>query len=220
MKLYDYSRSSAAHRVRIALGLKGLAFDRAAIDLRAGAQRSPAYLGLNPQGFVPTLVDGEVRITQSLAAVEYLDEMYPAPPLLPVDAAGRARVRALAEAIACDLHPLQNLCVRRALGERFGADERAQRGWARDTIREGLLAWGRLLAAGRPPGRFAHGDAPGLADLCLVPQLVGARRYGCDLSGLDDLLQVERACLALEPFQRAAPEAEPDAADSDPGSPS
>ncbi len=206
MKLYDYAHSSASYRVRIALHLKGLPFETTAIDLLAGQQREPSYSAVNPQQLVPTLVDGAVVVGQSLAAIEYLDERYPRPPLLPTGAAARARVRQLALIVACEIHPLQNPATLRAIGARMGGDEDAQRAWARDVIGRGLAAFARALRTDRPPGPFCHGDQPTLADLFLVPQLMNARRYGCGLESCEELLAIERACLELPAFRRAAPQ--------------
>jgi len=206
VELHSYGRSSASFRVRIALHLKGIPFDTVAVDLLSDGQREPGYLALNPQGVVPTLVDGETVVAQSLAALEYLEELFPEPALFPPDAAGRARVRQLALLIACEVHPLQNLGVLRALERTFGANEAQRRAWARTVIEQGLGAFARIVEAG-PRGRFCHGDAPGMADLCLVPQLFNARRFGCYLSPLARLVEIDAACMALPAFQRAAPSA-------------
>ncbi|WP_447726621.1 maleylacetoacetate isomerase [Sphingomonas koreensis] len=208
MRLHGYFRSTASYRVRIALNLKGLRYDHLSRHLRKGEQRAPAYLALNPQGLVPALEleDGAV-LTQSLAICEYLDEIAPDPALLPADPVVRAHVRAFAQAIACDIHPVQNLKVLDRLRS-LGLDEQAVTGWARATIEEGLDACDRLLAGGS--GRFCFGDAVTLADLCLVPQLVNARRFGADLRW-PRLLAIEAACLALPAFADASPERQADA---------
>jgi len=190
MKLYSYPKSSASFRVRIALQLKHIPFEIGPVDLLSGGQKAAEYLLLNPQGIVPTLVDGETVISQSLAAIEYLEERHPQPALLPADAAGRARVRRLALLIGCEIHPLQNLGVLRALEETFGAQEAERRAWARDVIESGLLAFSRILEAG-PSGAFCHGDNPSLADLFLVPQLFNARRFECDLRRVPRLIDIE-----------------------------
>ncbi|WP_456305725.1 maleylacetoacetate isomerase [Falsiroseomonas oryziterrae] len=209
--LHGYFRSSAAWRVRIALGLKGLAATQVARHLRKGEQAAPDHLALNPQGLVPTLeVAGQGALTQSLAIVEWLDETQPGPKLLPTDPWGRARVRALAQIIACDIHPIQNLRVLQYLKRELGQAQPAIDGWARHWIATGLAAFEARLAE-PATGRFCHGDAPGLADLCLVPQLGNARRFGCDLAPYPRVLGVEAACNALEAFRAAAPEAQPDA---------
>lgn len=206
MKLYDFFRSGASYRVRIALNLKGLAFSQVARHLRKGEQRTDDYLELNPQGLVPTLVldDGRV-LTQSLAIIEWLEETYPTPPLLPKDPYRRAQVRAFALAIAADTHPVQNLRVIQRI-KAAGGDDVA---WARQVNEEGLNAAERLIA--NEPGPFAFGSQPTLADICIVPQLGNARRFGADLTKLKRILEAEKACLALPAFQKAAPEQQPDA---------
>lgn len=215
MKLYTYWRSSAAYRVRIGLNLKGLARTDIAVHLvRDGGEQFRAdYAALNPQRQVPTLVldDGTV-LTQSMAILEYLDEVRLDPPLLPADPVGRARVRALAQAIACDTHPINNLRVLNRLGAQFGADAKAKADWYRHWITEGLTAVEALLAEAPAIGAFCHGNAPGMADACLIPQLYNARRYDVDLSPWPTISRIEAACRALPAFQHAAPEAQPDAA--------
>lgn len=208
MILHGYFRSTASWRVRIALGLKGLVAEQAFHHLRRDEQRDPAYLAVNPQGLVPTLAldDGRV-LTQSLAICEYLDETYPEPPLLPSDPFARARVRAVAQAIACDIHPVQNLKVLTRLRD-VGLDEPAVQGWAAAAIEEGLDAVDKLLAD--QSGRFTFGDRPGLADLVLVPQLGNARRFGVDLRW-SRLTDIEAACLEHDAFKLAVPSAQPDA---------
>jgi maleylpyruvate isomerase len=209
MRLHGYFRSSAAWRVRIALNLKGLQTEQVFHHLRHGGQRDPSYLALNPQGLVPALEkeDGSV-LTQSLAICEWLEEGWPEPPLLPAGHDGRAAVRAFAQAIACDIHPVQNLKVLSRL-RGLGIPEVAVAGWARDVIQDGLEACEVMLAG--QPGPFCFGTAPGLADLCLVPQLGNARRFGCDLSRLPRLMTAEVACAALAAFANAAPEQQSDA---------
>ncbi|MCH4268494.1 MAG: maleylacetoacetate isomerase [Brevundimonas sp.] len=208
MILHGYFRSTASWRVRIALGLKGLEAVQVAHHLRKGEQRAPAYLALNPQGLLPSLVtdDGAV-LTQSLAIIEYLDEIAPEPALLPADLVLKAKVRAVAQAVACDIHPVQNLKVLQRLRE-LGLGEELVQAWASTTIEEGLDAVDRLLAD--QPGPFAFGDAPSLADLCIVPQLGNARRFGVELRW-PRLLALEAACLELPAFQHAAPGQQPDA---------
>lgn len=209
MTLHGYFRSTASWRVRIALALKGLEHDDRFHDLRTGAQRDDAYLAINPQGFVPalTLDDGQV-LTQSLAICEYLEEIAPRPPLLPAGAVERAQVRAFAQVIACDIHPVQNLKVLKRL-RALGLEEPAVTAWARETIEDGLDACATLIA-GRAETPFLFGDAPGLADLFLAPQLSNARRFGADLRW-PRLLEVEARCLELPAFATTAPMNQPDA---------
>lgn len=209
MRLYDYWRSSAAYRVRIALNWKGLAYEQLAVDLRRGAQRSPEFLAINPQGLVPVLEDGEARLTQSLPILNYLEERYPEPPLLPADLAGRARARAIAVAIACEIHPLNNLRVLQYLERELRLDEDRRLAWYRHWIAEGLGPIEIMLAAAG--GEFCVGDAPSLADVCLVPQVYNARRYQCDLEPYPTIRRIDARCRALEAFARAAPERQPDA---------
>jgi len=211
MQLYDYFRSSAAYRVRIALNLKGLAPERSFVHLRKGNQRAEEYLALNPQGLVPALAldDGGV-LRQSLAIIEYLEETHPQPPLLPRDAVERARVRAIALAIACDIHPLNNLRVLEYLLHTLGVSPQQKDGWYKYWIDVGFEALETQLARERETGRFCHGDAPTLADVCLVPQLANARRMSVDLSPYPTLTRIEAECLALAPFAAAAPERQPD----------
>jgi maleylacetoacetate isomerase len=212
MKLYDYFRSSAAYRVRIALNLKGVAPERAFVHLRRGAQRDADYLDLNPEGLVPLIMtdDGAV-LTQSLAIVEWLDETHPAPPLLPGTPVERARVRSLALAIACDIHPLNNLRVLKYLTGTLGATDAARDAWYAHWCEVGLRALETRLAREPATGRFCHGDAPTLADVCLVPQLANARRVDLDLAQFPTLLRIEAACVALAAFAAAAPARQPDA---------
>ncbi len=212
MKLYDYFRSSAAYRVRIALNLKGVAPERAFVHLRRGAQRDAGYLDLNPEGLVPLLVtDDGAALTQSLAIIEWLEETHPSPPLLPAAPLERARVRALALAIACDIHPLNNLRVLKYLAGTLGADDAARDAWYAHWCAVGLQALEARLAREPATGRCCHGDAPTLADVCLVPQLANARRVDLDLSPFPTLLRIEAACLALPAFAAAAPSRQPDA---------
>ena len=212
MQLYDYFRSSAAYRVRIALNLKRLAPERVFVHLRRNAQRSDEYLALNPQGLVPSLVtdDGAV-LTQSLAIIEWLDETHPSPPLLPAGANDRARVRALALAIACEIHPLNNLRVLNYLTGTLGVTDAQKDGWYRYWCDVGLEAIEARLAREAATGRFCHGDAPTLADVCLVPQLFNARRFAVDLAPFPTLLRIDAACALLPAFADAAPARQPDA---------
>jgi maleylacetoacetate isomerase len=212
VKLYDYFRSSAAFRVRIALNLKGLAPERSFVHLRKGDQRADEYLALNPQGLVPSLVtDAGDVLTQSLAILEWLDETYPHPPLLPADAGGRARVRAIALSIACEIHPIDNLRVLNYLTGTLGVSEEQRNGWYKYWIDVGLEALETRLARESATGTFCHGDAPTIADICLVPQLANARRIAFDFTPFPTLTRIEAACLALPAFADAAPAKQPDA---------
>ena len=208
MKLHGYFRSSASYRVRIALNLKGLGAEHLPHHLRKGEQRDPSYLAINPQGLVPTLQDGGTVITQSLAIIEWLEETHPAPPLLPKDPLRRALVRAFAQVLACDTHPVQNLKVLARLRE-LGLPEEQVTGWAAWANREGLSACEALIA--NEPGPFCFGDAPTIADLCLVPQLANARRFGVDVAAFPRLLKAEAAAKNLKAFADAAPERQSDA---------
>jgi maleylacetoacetate isomerase len=210
MKLYGYFRSSAAFRVRIALNLKKLDYETAAIHLRRNDQSRPDYLAVNPQGLVPTLDDGGRRLIQSLAIIEYLDETYPDPALLPESAEDRARVRALAEIVACDIHPINNLRVLRYLMHALGHDETAVATWYNHWIDAGFQALERLLAADARTGAFCHGDTPGLADIALVPQVVNAERYRLDLAPYPTITRIFGSCMKLEPFAAAHPNKQPD----------
>jgi len=213
MKLYTFFRSSASYRVRIALNLKGLAYEQAPIHLRRGGgeQWSPAYKSVNPQALVPTLEDGGRCFSQSLAIIEYLEERYPEPPLLPNDPPGRATVRGMALAIACEVHPLQNLRVLNYLRNDLEHSETDANRWAQHWITLGLSALEQLVLSAPKRGEFCFGDAPSLADVFLVPQLYNARRFGCDLSGCPSLVEIEARCGALPAFAKAAPEKQPDA---------
>jgi maleylacetoacetate isomerase len=209
MKLHGYFRSSASYRVRIALNLKGLSADHLSHHLRKGEQRDPAYLAINPQGLVPTLQDeGGATLTQSLAIIEWLDETHPEPPLLPGNPLQRAKIRAFAQVIACDTHPVQNLKVLARLRE-LGQGDATVTEWAAWANREGLAACEALIA--HEPGPFCFGARPTLADLCLVPQLANARRFGVDLAAYPRLLRAEAAAKNLAAFADAAPERQPDA---------
>jgi maleylpyruvate isomerase len=208
MKLHGYFRSSAAYRVRIALNLKGLTAEHLPHHLRKGEQSEPAYLALNPQGLVPTLEKSGAVLTQSLAIIEWLDETHPNPPLLPKDPLRRARVRAFALAIACDIHPVQNLKVLARLRQ-LGLPEEQVTGWAAWVNREGLAACEALIRGEKGP--FCFGDKPTIADLCLVPQLANARRFGDDVSGFPRLLEAEAAAKEMKAFADAAPDRQSDA---------
>ncbi|MDE2274447.1 MAG: maleylacetoacetate isomerase [Gammaproteobacteria bacterium] len=214
MELYTYFRSSAAYRVRIALNLKGLKADYRFVHLvkEGGEQHRSEYLAVNPQGLVPALADKGHVLTQSLAIIEYLDETHPQPPLFPKDALGRARVRALAQIVACDIHPLNNQRILKYLEKEFRADEAARNTWYRHWIVEGFNALDKLLDGSPATGKFCHGDQPTLADVCLVPQVFNARRFKIDLGSFPSIERINAACLALQAFADAAPERQPDAA--------
>lgn len=211
MKLYGYFRSSAAFRVRIALNLKKLDYESAFIHLRRGDQRQPGFLDVNPQGLVPALETDDALLIQSLPIIEYLDETYPSPPLLPRDAKGRARVRALAAIVACDVHPINNLRVLRYLLRPLGHDEAAVETWYNHWIAEGFGALERLLAGDGQTGRFCHGDTPGLADVVLVPQVFNAHRYqSLDLTPYPTIVRIYETCLDIDAFAAAHPDRQPD----------
>jgi maleylacetoacetate isomerase len=211
VELYNYFRSSASYRVRIALALKGLAYDYKPVHLVHAEQLAPAYAALSPTRLVPTLVDGEQALGQSLAIIEYLDETHPQPPLLPADAIGRARVRALAQGVACEIHPLNNLRVLRYLVHDMGVNEEAKNAWYRHWVAVGLASIERQLAGDAATGRFCHGDAPTLADCCLVPQVFNAHRFDCPLDAMPTIRRIVAACEALPAFRNAAPAMQPDA---------
>ena len=209
MKLHGYFRSSASYRVRIALNLKGLSPEHLTHHLRKGEQCAPAYLAINPQGLVPTLEDDAgTMLTQSLAIIEWLDETHPTPPLLPKDPLRRAKVRAFAQALACDTHPVQNLKVLARLRQLGLAEEKVTE-WAAWANREGLAACETLIAA--EPGPYCFGATPTVADLCLVPQLANARRFGVDVTAYPRLLRAEAAARETKAFADAAPDKQPDA---------
>jgi maleylacetoacetate isomerase len=212
MQLFNYFRSSASYRVRIALALKGLDYDYRAVHLAKNEQFGESYGAVSASRLVPLLVDDDGRaFTQSLAIVEYLDETHPEPRLLPPDAAGRARVRALALDIACEIHPLNNLRVLRYLVRDLKVSDEDKNRWYRHWVETGLEVVERQLAA--QPARFCHGDAPTLADIALVPQIFNARRFDCRLDHVPQVMRVFDACMALEAFEQTRPEACPDATD-------
>jgi maleylacetoacetate isomerase/maleylpyruvate isomerase len=211
VKLYTYFRSSAAFRVRIALNLKGLQYEPRFISLPKGAHRQPDYAKVNPQALVPTLVtDDGLHLAQSLAIIEYLDESHPRPPLIPGEAGARARVRSLSLLVACEIHPLNNLRTLQYLKRELKLGEEHVNAWYRHWIGEGLA---RLEAELQSPltGRFSHGDAPTMADCCLVPQIFNAKRYECDLAPYPAAMRVFGECMRLEAFDRAQPSRQPDA---------
>lgn len=210
MQLYNYFRSSASFRVRIALGLKGLPYDYRAVHLARNEQFGADYAALSAQPLVPLLVDGDVTISQSLAIIEYLDETHPEPALLPATPLERARVRALALDIACEVHPLNNLRVLRYLVKDLGVGEDAKNAWYRHWVETGLVAVEHRLANDGVTGRYCHGDRPGLADCVLVPQVFNAQRFDCRLDAFPTVMRVHEACMALPAFQAAQPSACPD----------
>jgi maleylpyruvate isomerase len=213
MKLYTFFRSSASYRVRIALNLKGLRYEQAPVHLRRGGgeQLSAAYRALNPQALVPALEDNGKILTQSLAIIEYLEEKQPKPALLPADPADKALVRSMAMVIACEVHPIQNLRVLNHVKKEYGQTDEQVNRWAQHWIDLGLSALEQMIVAQASRGKFCFGDSPTLADICLVPQLGNARRYGCELSKYPTILDVEKNCMARAAFANAAPEKQADA---------
>lgn len=211
MKLFTYFRSSAAYRVRIALNMKGLDHEDTFVHLRRQDQRTADYMAVNPQGLVPTLVDDGTTIGQSLAILEYLEERYPSPPLLPRAPAGRARVRQLAMIVACDIHPIDNLKVLNYLTQDLGVDEAGRQRWYRHWVDEGFAALEAILANQAATGKFCHGDRPTLADICLVPQVYNALRFNIDLAVYPTIGRINASCLELPAFADAAPDVQPDA---------
>lgn len=211
LTLYDYWRSSAAYRVRIALNLKGLAYRSVPVHLvkDGGQQHSAEYKALNPQGLLPLLVDGDTRIAQSMAILEYLEECYPQPALLPRDPSLRAQIRSVALHIACDIHPLNNLRVLQYLSGTLGVEAAAKDVWYRHWVDSGLASVEQNLQ--RMPTELSMGERPGLLEVCLVPQVYNARRFNCDLHAYPRILAVVERCNSLEAFINAAPEAQPDA---------
>jgi maleylacetoacetate isomerase len=212
MELYTYFRSSAAYRVRIILNLKGMDADYRYVHLvqDGGQQHAPDYVKLNPQELVPALREGDQVFTQSLAVCEYLEDEHPEVSVLPADAPGRARVRALAQVVACDIHPLNNLRVLKYLEDELRVDKDARIRWYRHWVEEGFRALETLLDDPRT-GRYCHGSYPTLADACLVPQVYNARRFGCDMDAFPIIKRIDAECLELDAFRRAAPEQQEDA---------
>jgi maleylacetoacetate isomerase/maleylpyruvate isomerase len=210
LTLHTYFYSSAAYRVRIALNLKGLPYESVAYDLRKKEHRAEAYLRLNPQGLVPALIEDGHVLAQSLAIIEYLEEIHPEPPLLPASPRERARVRALAQSIACDIHPLNNLRVLRYLLHDMKVPETTKDAWYAHWVAVGFAALEHTLAGDPRTGRFCHGDAPGLADCCLVPQVANARRFKLPLEAYPTIVRIDEAARALPAFAAAAPEAQAD----------
>lgn len=217
IRLYGYWRSSAAYRVRIALNLKGLGFDNVSVHLArdGGEQHSAEFKQLNPQERVPVLLHGNRILRQSLAIIEYLDETWPAPPLLPVGPRDRARVRALAQLIACDIHPLNNLSVLRFLEDNWSVPQPEREQWVRHWIAQGFRALEDMLTEGHATGAFCEGDMPSLADCCLVPQVYNAHRFSVDMTPYPTIARINAHCLELPAFDAARPERQPDAPSAD-----
>jgi maleylacetoacetate isomerase len=213
LTLHNYFRSSASYRVRIALNLKGLPYHYAPVHLLkdGGQQHSNDYQRVNPARLVPTLVDDGHAIGQSLAIIEYLDETHPEPALMPRDPLGRARVRALAQSVACEIHPLNNLRVLQYLDNDLNVDESTKATWYRHWITLGFTAIEAMLASDPATGVFCHGDTPGLADCCLIPQIANSRRFDTPLDAFPTIRRIEQACMALDAFAKAAPPLQPDA---------
>ncbi len=211
MKLYNFFRSGTSHRLRIALNLKGVATDYVAVDLRVDEQQGDAFKSVNPQQMVPALDTGEQVLIQSPAIIEWLEEKHPTPALLPSGADDRAHVRALAAMVGCDIHPLNNRRVLQTLRKQFGANEDAINAWCATWISDGFDAYEALIAGDTRRGRFSFGDTPTLADVYLIPQVESARRFKVDLTQWPHIMAVEKACLELEAFQKAAPNQQPDA---------
>lgn len=210
MKLYDFFRSGSSHRLRIALNLKGLPYEQVAIDLRKEQHLGPGYKLINPQQLVPALDIGDAVLTQSPAIIEWLEERYPTPPLLPADPLERAQVRALAAIVGCDIHPVNNRRILETLRKRFAADDESINDWCATWIGAGFDAFDALVRR-QGSGPFAMGAQPTLADLYLVPQIESARRFKVDITRWPRLLEIDAACGQLEPFRRAVPAAQPDA---------
>ena len=211
MKLYGYFRSSASYRVRIALSLKGLGYDLQPVHLRRNEQRAPEFLERNPQGLVPALEHDDAVLAQSLAIIEYLEERFPEPPLLPASPADRAWVRALAQIVACDIHPINNLRVLQYLENELALDDGARTAWARRWIDDGFAAMEAMLGDDPRTGDHCFGNKPTLADICLVPQVFNSQRFGVDMTRYPTLARIHENCMRLPAFADQAPERQPDA---------
>ncbi|MDO9611281.1 MAG: maleylacetoacetate isomerase [Serpentinimonas sp.] len=211
MKLYNFFRSGTSHRLRIALNLKGIEYEYVAVDLRTEEHLGAAFKALNPQQLVPALVDGDLTLTQSPAIIEWLEERHPTPPLLPSDPDDRALVRAMAAIVGCDIHPINNRRILEYLRKQLGHDEPAVLAWCSTWISAGFDALEAMLAADPRRGAFCFGNAPGLAEAYLIPQVESARRFNVDLTPWPNIVAVDQACAELDAFRRAAPGAQPDA---------
>ena len=213
MKIFGYFRSSAAFRLRIAMNFKGLSYDYNLVNLQSGDHLSDDFKRINPQGRVPAIdIEGNI-LTQSLAIIEYLDEVYPAPPLLPSDPLGKAKVRGIAGLIACDIHPLNNLAVLNYLRDQLTAEEEARLAWYRHWVKEGFDGLELILGANVETGQFCFGDTPTVADICLVPQVVNAKRFNCNLARYPKILRIFEECMSLSQFADADPMNQPEAAE-------
>ena len=210
MKLYNFFRSSTSHRLRIALNLKGITTDYVAVNLRVDEQQNDDFRVVNPQQLVPALDTGDKVMIQSPAIIEWLEEKYPTPALLPQGADARAHVRALAAIVGCDIHPINNRRILQTLRKTFGANEEAVNAWCDTWISDGFDAYEALIAADPSRGRFSYGDAPGMADVYLIPQVESARRFNVDMNRWPLISAIDKACGELEAFQKAAPMVQPD----------
>jgi maleylpyruvate isomerase len=211
MKLYNFFRSGTSHRLRIALNLKGIAYEYVPVDLRTGEHLDAAFKAINPQQLLPALVDGDLTLIQSPAIIEWLEERHPTPPLLPANTEDRARVRAMAAIVGCDIHPINNRRILEYLRKQLGCDEAAVLAWCNTWITAGFEALEAMLAADPKRGNFCFGNAPSLVEVYLVPQVESARRFKVDLAPFPNIVAVDDACAELEAFRRAAPAAQPDA---------